>query len=31
MEVKAEDGFIDEKSPIVVTRISDNIYVRIDK
>jgi membrane-bound ClpP family serine protease len=31
MEVKAEDGFIDEKRPIVVKRISDNIYVRIDK
>jgi membrane-bound ClpP family serine protease len=31
MEVKSEDGFIDEKTPIVVTRIADNIFVKIDR
>jgi membrane-bound ClpP family serine protease len=31
MEVKSEDGFIDEKTPIRVTRIADNIFVKIDR
>jgi membrane-bound ClpP family serine protease len=30
MEVKSEDGFIDEKTPIKVTRIAGNIFVKID-
>jgi membrane-bound ClpP family serine protease len=30
VEVKSDDGFIDEKTPIIVTRISDNIYVKRD-